>query len=97
MDGERLGQAGLPDHIIAGGDCEHCRSGYFIFCANRRGMGHGRRLHPLQIHEVIDVVNDRIELVVRDTVRKMKHGRQGDLVKNLRHTTPALCKLGPDK
>jgi L-iditol 2-dehydrogenase len=23
------------------GECEYCRSGYFIFCANRRGMGHG--------------------------------------------------------
>ena len=23
------------------GECEHCRSGYFIFCAQRRGMGHG--------------------------------------------------------
>ena len=23
------------------GQCAYCRSGYFIFCANRRGMGHG--------------------------------------------------------
>jgi L-iditol 2-dehydrogenase len=23
------------------GKCEYCRSGYFIFCRNRRGMGHG--------------------------------------------------------
>ena len=23
------------------GRCEHCRSGYFIFCRKRRGMGHG--------------------------------------------------------
>ncbi len=23
------------------GKCEYCRSGYFIFCKNRRGMGHG--------------------------------------------------------
>jgi L-iditol 2-dehydrogenase len=26
---------------ITCGECEHCRSGYFIFCARRRGMGHG--------------------------------------------------------
>src|SRR5215467_2662044 len=23
------------------GACEYCRTGYFIFCRNRRGMGHG--------------------------------------------------------
>lgn len=23
------------------GECAHCRSGYFIFCKDRRGMGHG--------------------------------------------------------
>ena len=23
------------------GQCQYCRSGYFIFCPNRRGMGHG--------------------------------------------------------
>ena len=23
------------------GQCEYCRTGYFIFCRNRRGMGHG--------------------------------------------------------
>jgi L-iditol 2-dehydrogenase len=23
------------------GECSYCRSGHFIFCANRRGMGHG--------------------------------------------------------
>jgi L-iditol 2-dehydrogenase len=26
---------------ITCGDCEHCRSGYFIFCRRRRGIGHG--------------------------------------------------------
>jgi len=26
---------------ITCGQCEYCRSGYFIFCKNRRGMGHG--------------------------------------------------------
>ena len=38
-----LGQrvAGLGATAVTCGECEYCRSGYFIFCANRRGMGHG--------------------------------------------------------
>jgi L-iditol 2-dehydrogenase len=37
--GERV--AGLGATAVTCGQCEYCRSGYFIFCANRRGMGHG--------------------------------------------------------
>jgi L-iditol 2-dehydrogenase len=32
---------GLGATAVTCGRCEYCRSGYFIFCANRRGMGHG--------------------------------------------------------
>jgi L-iditol 2-dehydrogenase len=37
--GERV--AGLGATAVTCGQCEYCRSGYFIFCASRRGMGHG--------------------------------------------------------
>jgi L-iditol 2-dehydrogenase len=37
--GERV--AGLGATAVTCGHCQYCRSGYFIFCANRRGMGHG--------------------------------------------------------
>lgn len=37
--GERV--AGLGATAVTCGKCEHCRSGYFIFCPHRRGMGHG--------------------------------------------------------
>jgi L-iditol 2-dehydrogenase len=37
--GERI--AGLGATAITCGECEYCCSGYFIFCSNRRGMGHG--------------------------------------------------------
>jgi L-iditol 2-dehydrogenase len=37
--GERI--AGLGATAITCGQCQYCRSGYFIFCSNRRGMGHG--------------------------------------------------------
>lgn len=37
--GERV--AGLGATAVTCGQCEYCRSGYFIFCAKRRGMGHG--------------------------------------------------------
>ena len=37
--GERV--AGLGATAVTCGQCEYCRSGYFIFCARRRGMGHG--------------------------------------------------------
>ena len=37
-EGDNVGIAWLHD---ACGQCEYCRSGYFIFCSNRRGMGHG--------------------------------------------------------
>jgi L-iditol 2-dehydrogenase len=37
--GERV--AGLGATAVTCGHCQYCRSGYFIFCAERRGMGHG--------------------------------------------------------
>jgi L-iditol 2-dehydrogenase len=37
--GERI--AGLGATAVTCGQCRYCRSGYFIFCSNRRGMGHG--------------------------------------------------------
>ncbi len=37
--GERV--AGLGATAVTCGHCQYCRSGYFIFCASRRGMGHG--------------------------------------------------------
>jgi L-iditol 2-dehydrogenase len=37
--GERV--AGLGATAITCGQCAYCRSGYFIFCPSRRGMGHG--------------------------------------------------------
>ena len=37
--GERV--AGLGATAVTCGHCEYCRVGYFIFCKNRRGMGHG--------------------------------------------------------
>lgn len=37
--GERV--AGLGATAVTCGQCQYCRSGYFIFCTSRRGMGHG--------------------------------------------------------
>ncbi len=37
--GQRVAVLGATS--VTCGECEHCRSGYFIFCAKRRGMGHG--------------------------------------------------------
>jgi L-iditol 2-dehydrogenase len=37
--GERA--VGLGATAVTCGHCRFCRSGYFIFCSNRRGMGHG--------------------------------------------------------
>jgi L-iditol 2-dehydrogenase len=39
FQGERV--AGLGATAVTCGQCEYCLSGYFIFCSNRRGMGHG--------------------------------------------------------
>jgi L-iditol 2-dehydrogenase len=41
--GARLGErvTGLGATAVTCGHCEYCRSGYFIFCPDRRGMGHG--------------------------------------------------------
>lgn len=37
--GERV--TGLGATAVTCGQCAYCKSGYFIFCSNRRGMGHG--------------------------------------------------------
>jgi L-iditol 2-dehydrogenase len=37
--GERV--TGLGATAVTCGHCQYCRSGYFIFCSKRRGMGHG--------------------------------------------------------
>jgi L-iditol 2-dehydrogenase len=37
--GERVTVLGAT--AVTCGNCEHCRSGYFIFCRSRRGIGHG--------------------------------------------------------
>ena len=37
--GERVTVLGAT--AVTCGDCEYCRSGYFIFCGSRRGIGHG--------------------------------------------------------
>lgn len=37
--GERV--AGLGATAVTCGTCHYCRTGYFIFCPHRRGMGHG--------------------------------------------------------
>ncbi|HMF76145.1 MAG TPA: alcohol dehydrogenase catalytic domain-containing protein [Bryobacteraceae bacterium] len=37
--GEKV--AGLGATAVTCGHCQYCLSGYFIFCSNRRGMGHG--------------------------------------------------------
>ncbi len=37
--GERV--TGLGATAVTCGNCQYCRSGHFIFCSNRRGMGHG--------------------------------------------------------
>ena len=37
--GERVTVLGAT--AVTCGHCQYCQSGYFIFCSNRRGMGHG--------------------------------------------------------
>ena len=37
--GQRVAVLGAT--AVTCGECSHCRSGYFIFCPRRRGMGHG--------------------------------------------------------
>ncbi|HEX4227376.1 MAG TPA: alcohol dehydrogenase catalytic domain-containing protein [Bryobacteraceae bacterium] len=37
--GERVAVLGAT--AVTCGQCQYCRTGYFIFCRNRRGMGHG--------------------------------------------------------
>jgi L-iditol 2-dehydrogenase len=37
--GQRVAVLGAT--TVTCGECEYCRSGYFIFCGRRRGMGHG--------------------------------------------------------
>lgn len=39
QSGDRV--AGLGATAVTCGECIYCRAGHFIFCSNRRGMGHG--------------------------------------------------------
>ncbi len=56
--GDRI--TGLGATAVSCGECEYCRQGYFIFCARRRGMGHGVNgaftryvlLRPDQVYKV---------------------------------------------
>jgi len=43
VSGVRIGEriAGLGASAVACGQCQYCLGGNFIFCAHRRGMGHG--------------------------------------------------------
>jgi len=43
VKGVRIGEriAGLGASAVACGQCQYCLAGNFIFCADRRGMGHG--------------------------------------------------------
>lgn len=58
--GERI--AGLGATAVTCGKCQYCQSGDFIFCHNRRGMGHGVHgaltryviLRPDQVYRVPD-------------------------------------------
>jgi L-iditol 2-dehydrogenase len=64
VKGVKLGQkiAGLGATAVTCGQCAYCQSGYFIFCRNRRGMGHGVNgafaryvlLRPDQVYAVPD-------------------------------------------
>ena len=43
VNGVKVGDkiAGLGATVVTCGRCPYCLSGHFIFCSNRRGMGHG--------------------------------------------------------
>jgi L-iditol 2-dehydrogenase len=43
VQGVKIGTrvAGLGATAVTCGECRYCRTGHFIFCSNRRGMGHG--------------------------------------------------------
>ena len=62
VSGVRIGEriAGLGASAVACGQCQYCLGGNFIFCAHRRGMGHGANgaltryviLRPDQLYRV---------------------------------------------
>ncbi len=65
VSGVKVGDrgAGLGATAVTCGNCDYCRAGYFIFCANRRGMGHGVNgalthyvlLRPDQLYRVPEI------------------------------------------
>jgi L-iditol 2-dehydrogenase len=67
--GNRVTNVNLGDRVtvlgasaVTCGECSYCRSGYFIFCSKRRGMGHGVNgafaqyavLRPDQLYRIPD-------------------------------------------
>ena len=88
--GERV--TGLGATAITCGQCAHCRSGYFIFCPQRRGMGHGVNgaftryvvMRPDQLYRIpknfsLDeaALSEPFAAVVQ-AVREISHVRVGD-------------------
>jgi L-iditol 2-dehydrogenase len=59
-EGEKI--TGLGATAVTCGKCGYCRAGYFMFCPNRRGMGHGVNgaltryvvLRPDQVYRIPD-------------------------------------------
>ncbi len=88
--GERV--TGLGATAVTCGQCAYCRSGYFIFCSNRRGMGHGVNgafaryavLRPDQLYRIPDnfsleeaALSEPFAAVVQ-AVTEISHVRIGD-------------------
>jgi L-iditol 2-dehydrogenase len=65
VSGVKVGDrgAGLGATAVTCGKCDYCRTGYFIHCSNRRGMGHGVNgaltryvlLRPDQLYRVPEI------------------------------------------
>jgi L-iditol 2-dehydrogenase len=88
--GERV--TGLGATAITCGQCAYCRSGYFIFCPHRRGMGHGVNgaftryvvMRPDQLYRIPEnfsldeaALSEPFAAVVQ-AVREISHVRIGD-------------------
>lgn len=90
--GERI--AGLGATAVACGRCQYCLSGNFMFCLNRRGMGHGVDgaltryviLRPDQLYRVPDhlsmeeaAMSEPLAAAVHAVI-ELTHTRLGDVV-----------------
>jgi L-iditol 2-dehydrogenase len=88
--GERV--TGLGATAVTCGHCQYCRSGYFIFCSRRRGMGHGVNgaftryvvMRPDQLYRIPDnfsleeaAMSEPFAAVVQ-AVTEVSHVRIGD-------------------